>query len=75
MCAATDPSIELLWASTREAFNIIQAQEVGCKIITSPAVMIRKVPTFGRDLFDLSLDTVKTFKKDSELSYLIRTVI
>ena len=66
ICDQTDRHIELLWASTREAFNIVQAEQVGCRIITSPADMIRKVPGFGRDLFDLSLDTVKIFKKDSE---------
>lgn len=66
MCGETDAAIELLWASTREAYNIVQAEEVGCRIITAPADMIRKVPQFGRDLHEVSLDTVKTFKKDSE---------
>lgn len=66
VCHSTDKNIELLWASTREAFNIIQAEKVGCQIITAPADLIRKVPGFGKDLMEVSLDTVKTFKKDAE---------
>jgi transaldolase len=66
VCRATDPKIELLWASTREAYNIVQAEAVGCHVITSPADMIKKVSTFNRPVEELSLDTVKTFKKDAE---------
>jgi transaldolase len=69
VCRSFDPSgksIELLWASTREAWNIVQAEVIGCQIITSPADMIKKVSTFNRPVDELSLDTVKTFKKDSD---------
>ncbi|OFZ20352.1 MAG: transaldolase [Bdellovibrionales bacterium GWB1_55_8] len=66
MCRSTDPSIELLWASTREAFNIIQAQHAGCQIITAPADVIKKAAGFGKDLTELSLDTVKAFKVDAD---------
>ena len=65
-CASADPNIELLWASTREAYNIVQAELCGCRIITSPADMIRKLETFNRSMQDLTLDTVRTFKKDAE---------
>jgi transaldolase len=58
--------IDLLWASTREAFNLVQAETVGCQIITSPADMIRKVAAFNRPVEELSLDTVKIFKKDAD---------
>ena len=56
---------ELLWASTRELHNIFQADEVGCKIITVPHDIFKKLGGVGKDLYDLSLDTVKTFLKDS----------
>lgn len=66
MCKSTGPQVECLWASTREAFNIVQAEQAGCAIITSPLDMIKKMSGFGKSLEDLSLDTVKTFKADSE---------
>ncbi|MCM2277956.1 MAG: transaldolase [Oligoflexia bacterium] len=66
ICEETDANIELLWASTREAYNIVQAEQTGCRIITAPADLIRKVPTFGREIMEVCLDTVRVFKKDSE---------
>lgn len=60
------PKAELLWASTREVLNIIQAQECGCQIITVPHDILGKAAKmFGLDLTELSLDTVKTFSKDA----------
>ena len=60
------PKAELLWASTREVLNIFQADEVGCKIITVPPDIIAKaVKMLGMTAEALSLDTVKTFVKDS----------
>ena len=56
---------EILWASTREAYNYIQAKNLGCSIITMPPSIIEKVSKFGKSLEDLSLDTVKKFLKDS----------
>jgi transaldolase len=66
ICEKTDRSIELLWASTREAYNILQAEQLGCHIITAPADILKKVSSFGKSLMDLSLETVKTFKSDSD---------
>ncbi|MBL7714081.1 MAG: transaldolase [Bdellovibrionales bacterium] len=66
MCRESDRNIELLWASTREAFNIVQAEKMGCDIITAPGDLLKKSFAFGKDLFEMSLDTVKTFKADSE---------
>jgi transaldolase len=66
VCASVGPEVELLWASTREVFNIIQAELAGCQIITVPPEMIKKVSGFRKDLLQASLDTVKAFKKDSE---------
>ena len=66
VCVATGPGVELLWASTREVFNIVQAEEAGCHIITAPADIIRKMSGFGKTALEMSLDTVKTFKADSD---------
>ena len=66
VCAAAGPQVELLWASTREAYNIVQADMIGCKIITSPLDMIKKVAGFNKSMEDLTLDTVRTFKTDAE---------
>lgn len=66
VCHTIDPKIELLWASTREIFNIVQAEQAGCDIITVPPDIIKKLNGFNRDPFELSLDTIKTFKMDSD---------
>ena len=60
--------IEILWASTREAYNYTQAKNLRCSIITMPPNIIQKVSKFGKSLNDLSLDTVKIFLKDSKKS-------
>ena len=60
------PKAELLWASTREVLNIIQAQECGCAIITVPHDILGKAAKqIGLDPTAVSLDTVKTFSKDA----------
>jgi len=56
---------ELLWASTREFLNIIQADQIGCHIITAPNDIIKKLELINYNLEDYSLDTVKTFYKDA----------
>jgi transaldolase len=56
---------KILWASCRETFNIYQAQECGCHIITATDDQIAKLSMQGKDLFEVSLDTVKTFYKDA----------
>ncbi len=60
------PKAELLWASTREVYNIRQAQECGCKIITVPNDILAKFEKLvGTTAAEVSLDTVKGFLKDS----------
>ena len=57
---------ELLWASTREVLNILQAQEAGCAIVTVPHdILAKAAKLLGMGLAELSLDTVKTFAKDA----------
>jgi transaldolase len=60
------PQAELLWASVREVLNIFQAAQCGCDIVTVPHDILEKVARLGgMDLTELSLDTVKTFRKDA----------
>ena len=60
------PKAELLWASTREVLNILQAEECGCAIITVPHDILGKAAKMlGLDLAAVSLDTVKMFAKDA----------
>ena len=58
-------NVEILWASTREAYNYLQAKNCGCSIITMPFSIIEKVSKFGKSYQELTLDTVKKFLKDS----------
>ncbi|MDU2438476.1 MAG: transaldolase, partial [Staphylococcus epidermidis] len=54
--------VQLLWASCREVYNVIQADEIGADIITCPADVVKKVNNnLGRDIGELSVDTVKGF--------------
>jgi transaldolase len=66
LCQNAGAHVELLWASTREAYNLIQAENCGVSIITMPPDLIKKITSFGKDLNEMSLDTIKTFKSDSE---------
>jgi transaldolase len=59
------PKAELLWASPRELLNVIQADEVGCGIITCTNDIIKKLPLIGKDQDVYSLDTVKMFYNDA----------
>ena len=57
---------EILWASTRELYNIFQAEKIGCHIITVPHSILNKLDSLGRDLDEYSLETVKGFYKDAK---------
>lgn len=59
------PNIQTLWASSREIFNIFQAERAGTNIITLPPNLLAAMKDIGRDLDDYSLETVKMFYKDS----------
>ncbi len=62
------PSAELLWASTRELYNIFQADEAGCQVITAPLSIIGKLSGVGKDLTQCSVDAVRAFMADIEKS-------
>lgn len=59
------PNIEILWASTREILNLFQAEKTGCHIITIPNEILKKFNLIGKDLNQLSLETVQSFLKDA----------
>lgn len=59
-------NIELIWASPRELLNIVQADQIGCDIITVTNDILKKLPTLGKDLNEFSLDTVKMFYNDAQ---------
>ena len=62
------PNIELIWASPRELFNIVQADAIGCHIITVTNDVLAKLELLGKDLAEYSLDTVKMFHRDASAS-------
>jgi transaldolase len=59
------PQLQLLWASPREILNVAQADELGVHIITVTHDLLKKLPSLGRDLDDLSLATVRMFHDDA----------
>ena len=61
-------SIEILWASTREAYNYTQAKQLNCNIITMPPKVINQIIGFGKSSKSMTLDTVKGFLTDSKKS-------
>ena len=61
-------NIEILWASTREAYNYLQAKQLNCHIITMPPKIIDQINKFGKSFSSLTIDTVKGFLIDSKKS-------
>ena len=59
------PGTRLIWASPRELYNIFQADQVGCDIITVANNLLEKLPLVGKDLDQFSLETVEMFRKDA----------
>lgn len=70
MAAAVDAlkmhrNMELIWSSPREVLNILQADSIGCHIITVTGDLLKKLDLVGKDLAEFSLDTVKMFRDDA----------
>lgn len=63
---ANVPNVELLWASPREILNLVQAEAIGCQIITMTNDLIAKIPLIGKDLDEFALDTVRMFDRDAK---------
>jgi transaldolase len=59
-------NIEIIWASTREVFNVVEADSMGCHIITAPADILKKLSALGsKSAAELSLGAVKSFREDA----------
>jgi transaldolase len=59
-------TVEIIWASTREVFNVIEADSMGCHIITAPADILKKLPALGTKTgAELSLGAVQAFREDA----------
>lgn len=63
---STKPAIELLWASTRELFNIYEAERIGVEIITVPPSILKKLADVGKTPDALTLEGVKIFYEDGK---------
>ena len=63
---STNKNCELLWASPREALNIVQAEQCNCDIITATNDLIKKRSLFGKDLEEFSKETVLMFYEDAK---------
>ena len=63
---AERPGQELIWASPREILNVVQADRIGCHIITVTHDLLRKLELLGRDLEQFSRETVEMFHRDAE---------
>ena len=61
-------NVEVLWASTREAYNYLQAKKLKCQIITMPPKIIDQISGFGKSFNEMTIDTVKGFLIDSKKS-------
>lgn len=59
------PQAELIWASPREVLNLVQADSVGCHIITMTKDLLGKLKLLGKDLDQFSLETVQMFHNDA----------
>jgi len=66
ICQAADSNIELLWASPRELYNIVEADRAGCHIITVSHDILAKLGSLGKDLNEFSLETVQMFYNDAQ---------
>jgi transaldolase len=60
------PNLELIWASPRELLNIIQADAIGCHVITATPDLLSKLKLLGKDVGGYSLETVRMFYTDAQ---------
>jgi transaldolase len=59
-------NVEIIWASTREVFNVVEADNMGCQIITAPADILKKLSAMGTKTgAELSLGAVQSFREDA----------
>lgn len=64
--ARNTTNVEIIWASTREVFNVLEADEMKCHIITAPSSVLNNLPALGmKQGAELSLQAVKAFREDA----------
>lgn len=64
--ARATKTIEIIWASTREVYNVVEADDMGCHIITAPADVLKKLTALGtKTPSELSLGAVQAFREDA----------
>lgn len=59
------PNLKVIWASPREVLNVVQADSIGCHVITATSDILAKLGLFGKDLVAYSLETVQMFFSDA----------
>ena len=59
-------NVKILWASTRELYNIFEAEKIRCDIITVPTSILKKTKLINKNLNSYSLETVKDFYEDAK---------
>ncbi|MBJ7339115.1 transaldolase [Mycolicibacterium sp.] len=60
------PNAKLLWASPRELLNLVQADQMGCHVVTVTPDILKKLPLLDKDLTQFSLETVQMFHDDAQ---------
>lgn len=65
--ACAHAETKVLWASTREVYNIYQARAAGADIITvTPPILAKYKEHYAKNLDTLSLETVRQFHNDAK---------
>ena len=59
------PNAECIWASPRQVLNLVDADAVGCHVITMTHDLLKKLGGLGKDLTQFSLETVQMFHRDA----------
>jgi transaldolase len=60
-----DSNVEIIWASVREPYNVVQAERAGCQVITVFPEVLRRLERFGRDLDEFARETSEMFYQDA----------
>ena len=58
-------NVKVLWASPREVYNMYEADQLGCHIITVTQDILCKLKLENKNLTEYSLETVKMFYDDA----------
>ena len=65
--AAKKTGAQVLWASVREPYNIVMAEDAGCDIVTVPPAILKKYLAWhGKPLETVAQETIRQFERDAE---------